>query len=264
MFQLQFRSFEAVEHGNYDTFVPVVSHDEFSLIAQETNRMILGLRERERIRRAFGKYMGPPVAEAVLTSEQETNLGGRLVDVAVLFTDLRDFTPLSEQHTPHQVVEILNRFFGLVVRAVHDRQGVLDKFVGDAAMAVFGLDGRGNPCEQALAVAVDLREGLEALNAEHRERGLTELDFGIGAHYGPVIAGNIGSEERLEYTVIGDTVNTASRLEGVTRELPTNLAISGKVYEALPDAARAQLEYVTECSLKGKSEMLPVYGFAAA
>lgn len=151
MFDLQLRALSAVESGNYDSFVPVVSRDEFSQIASHTNGMIVGLRDRERIKRSFGKYLSPTIAESILSSEEETNLGGREVEVAVQFTDLRGFTPYSEKVEPQELLEILNEYFTMVVDHVHGHEGVLDKFIGDAAMAVFGLEAEcGNVCDNAL------------------------------------------------------------------------------------------------------------------
>ncbi len=262
MFDLQMEAFGAVEKGNYDTFVPVVSNDEFSMIAEQTNQMIVGLRERERIKRAFGKYMSPTVAQTVLSNEQETNLGGREVEVAVLFTDLRNFTPLSERCTPQEVVGLLNEYFSMVVETVHRHGGVLDKFIGDAAMAVFGLDEGGNACEDAVQTAFEIRQGLEVLNRRFAARGLPEVRNGVGVHFGVVVAGNIGCEQRLEYTVIGDAVNTASRLESLTKELPSVIAISETVYERLGVELRDGLIFVGEHDLKGKSGKIPVYGLS--
>lgn len=262
MFDLQLKAFSAVEKGNYESFVPVVSRDEFGLIAQHTNQMIGGLREKDRIERAFGKYMSPLVADAVLHNEQETHLGGREVNVAILFTDLRDFTPLSEKCTPQEVVEILNSYFTMVVDAVHKHGGVLDKFIGDAAMAVYGLDGNDGH-EDAVHSAFEVLQGIESLNQNLTKRGLPNIKIGIGIHCGPVIAGNIGSEERLEYTVIGDAVNTAARLESLTKELPSTLAISNDVCSVLSEEMMGKLVYLDDYDLKGKSEKIPVYGLKA-
>lgn len=264
MFDLQLKAFRSVEAGDFDTFVPVVSQDEFSRIAEHTNRMIEGLRERERIKSAFGKYVDASVAESILSHETETNLGGRDAEVAVLFTDLRDFTPYAERCTPQELLAILNQYFTMVVGCVHSHNGVLDKFIGDAAMAVYGLDRCQNPCEAALQTALGIRDGLEILNADLTGRGLTPLRNGIGIHYGRVVAGNIGSEERLEYTVIGDAVNIASRLESATKDLSSPIAISMDGYNLLETATQKQLTHLGEVSLKGKSEPCPVYGLAEA
>ena len=263
MFELQLKAFDAVGHGNYDTFVPVVSHDEFSLIAEQTNHMIVGLQERERIKRAFGKYMSPAVAEAVLNSEEETKLGGRQVEAAVLFSDLRDFTPMSERCSPQETVGILNAYFTMVVKAVHQHGGILDKFVGDAALAVFGLAGCENPSEDALRATLEIQEGLEELNVRFEAEGRPTLRNGNGIHFGPVVAGNIGSEERLEYTVIGDAVNTASRLQALTKEIPSTVAVSDEIYQRVGSEVRPKLRYVGSCNLKGKAEAVPVYGLTS-
>jgi len=259
IFEYQLKAFVAVERGNFEVFVPVVSRDEFGLIAQQTNQMIQGLGQKERIEKAFGKYMSPQIAEAVLDNEQETRLGGREVNVAILFTDLRDFTPLSEKCTPQKVVEILNAYFTLVVSAVHKYHGVLDKFIGDAAMAVYGLDGS-DAHEDAVRSALEIFEGLEKLNQELAAKERPVLHNGIGIHCGPVVAGNIGSEERLEYTVIGDAVNTAARLEGLTKMLPSKLAISSDVHAFLSRDIGKQLVYLDDYDLKGKSDKMSVYG----
>jgi len=262
MFELQLDTLGAVQRGDLERAVPVVTNDEFGLIAGATNRMIDGLRDKERIERAFGKYLSPSVAQAVLDSEQETRLGGRLVSATVLFTDLRGFTPLSEKCSPEEMVGLLNEYFTMVVRAVHDSAGILDKFVGDAAMAVFGLDGQSDGCDSAFGTAIAIREGLVELNAGLAARDLPSLENGIGIHHGAVVAGNIGSEERLEYTVIGDAVNVASRLEGLTKELRTPLAVSREVRDRISSESQDRVVELGAWQLKGKSEPVAVYGLS--
>ncbi|MFC1526968.1 adenylate/guanylate cyclase domain-containing protein [Candidatus Latescibacterota bacterium] len=262
MFELQLEALHHVEAGELDASVPVVSHDEFSTIAEHTNAMIAGLRERERIRSIFGKYVSAPVAEEILESEGGDALGGREVQVAVLFTDLRNFTPFAESCSPPEVVQILNEYFTRVVNAIHRHQGVLDKFIGDAAMGVFGLGGDPN-CGQALSAAREIRAELADMNRGLEARNLPTLDNGVGIHIGPVVAGNIGSAERLEYTVIGDAVNTAARLESLTKEVQVPVLVSQDVYDRLADNARADLQPLGAHVLKGKAEPMPVYGLSA-
>ncbi|MBT5831449.1 MAG: adenylate/guanylate cyclase domain-containing protein, partial [Candidatus Latescibacteria bacterium] len=191
-----------------------------------------------------------------------THLGGREVNVAILFTDLRDFTPLSEKCSPREVVEILNEYFTLVVEAVHTHHGVLDKFIGDAAMAVFGLDGK-SAHENAILSAFDIQAGLITLNQKLTAQDRPNISNGIGIHCGPVVAGNIGSEERLEYTVIGDAVNTAARLESLTKELPSTLAVSETLYMQSSSQTQNQLIYLQDYALKGKADKIAVYGLPA-
>ena len=260
MFDLQLGALGTVGQGDYSAAVPVVSNDEFSLIAERTNEMIAGLRERERIKTIFGKYVNSTVARQILGQAGGADLGGREVQVAILFTDLRNFTPLSERCTPHEVVAILNQYFSLVVQEIHRHGGEVDKFIGDAAMAVFGLGGSINPCQEGLQAALGIRRVLEIINRELAARQLPAVDNGIGLHYGQVIAGNVGSPERLEYTVIGDAVNVAARLEGLTRSLSSPVAISADVYIRIEAPARAGLRLLGEHTLKGKAAPLPVYG----
>jgi adenylate cyclase len=262
MFDLQLGALGSVREGDYSAAVPVVSNDEFSLIAERTNEMIAGLRERERIKTIFGKYVNSTVATQILGQEGGADLGGKETEVAILFTDLRNFTPLAERCTPHQVVEILNQYFSLVVQEIHRCGGEVDKFIGDAAMAIFGLGGGADPCPQAFDAALGIRRALGVLNRDLEVRRLPQVDNGIGLHHGQVIAGNIGSPERLEYTVIGDAVNVAARLEHLTRTLPSPVALSQEVYIRLGEEARAGLRHLGEHALKGKAAPLPVYGLA--
>mgnify|MGYP001611013991 CR=1 FL=1 len=248
MFELQLDAFRSVERGDYSTFVPVVTNDEFGLIAETTNHMIAGLQEKERIRKAFGKYVSPLVADSILGSEEGSALGGRQTEVAVLFTDIRNYTALSERRSPPEIVALLNEHFTRIVDRVHAEGGVLDKFIGDAAMAVFGLDDPTTACERAVRAALAIRENMDG-----------RLETGIGIHYGPVVAGNIGSAERLEYTVIGDAVNVAARLESLTKELAAPLAISAAVHDRLPEDLRARFASRGEHALKGKAAAVPVY-----
>ena len=262
MFDLQLNALGAVGGGNYETFVPVVSRDEFSVIAEQTNGMIAGLREKERVKKIFGKYVSGPIAQEILDQEGGDILGGREARAAVLFTDLRNFTPFSERCSPQEVVQVLNQYFSMVVDAIHRHRGILDKFIGDAAMGVFGLDGGEKPCTEAVAAAADIRRGLAALNQRLAGRDLPPLECGIGIHFGPLVAGNIGSRERMEYTVIGDTVNTASRLEQLTKNLPAPVALSEEVVRHLEKNIRSQLQHLGEHQLKGKAAPLPVFGMS--
>lgn len=259
MFDLQLGALRQVEGGELDASVPVVSHDEFSTIAEQTNAMIAGLRERERIRNIFGKYVSAPIAEEILEREGGDTLGGREVQVVVLFTDLRNFTPFAEKCSPTEVVQVLNEYFTLVVEVVHRNEGVLDKFIGDAAMAIFGLGG-GRPCGQSLSAAREIRRELAAMNLRLEARNLPPLNNGVGIHYGPVVAGNIGASERLEYTVIGDAVNTAARLESLTKDVPAPVVVSQAVYDLLDESWTGQLQPLGAHAVKGKAEPIAVYG----
>ena len=262
MFEWERDALRAVAAGKLDVSVPVVSRDEFGEIAVGTNEMIEGLRERERIRRAFGKVVGSKVATKLLAGE--IKLGGEQREAAVLFTDLRGYTSLSEKLPPEQVVAVLNEYFTKMVAAVYENDGSVDKFIGDALMAEFGLFGEPDPCAAAFRTALAMREALREINLDLLKRGLPMVDNGIGIHFGRLVAGQIGSVDRLEYTVIGDCVNVASRLESLTRKIDSPIAISTAVYERLPDELRRRVMPVGEHELKGKSAPLLVYGIAPA
>jgi len=260
MFQLQLNALNEVSNGNYNTHVPVVSNDEFGLIANHSNQMIGGLREKERIRNIFGKYLSPSIAHAILENEEGTELGGRLTEVAILFADLRNYTTLSEKLHPRETLKFLNSYFTLLVDAIYESNGVVDKFIGDAVMAIYGLDNPENPCELAVKTASHMVVNLENFNLELQKQGMPSLSMGIGIHFGTVIAGNIGSKERLEYTVIGDAVNTASRLEQITKVVLSKIIISKDVFERIPRNMQSNATSLGEFELKGKSEKVHVYG----
>lgn len=255
----QLQAFEEVEKGNYHVMVPVATEDEFSLIAMKTNQMIVGLRERDKMKMVFGKYMSPTVANAILATECGAALEGRLVNVAIMFIDIRNYTVLAEKRTPQEVVTLLNAYFSLIVKCIHNRHGVVDKFIGDAAMTVFGLDDQELPEKPALEAAFDVLRLLPELNETLQARNLPAINIGVGIHSGPAIAGNIGSNERLEYTVIGDAVNIASRLESLNKDLKTTITISEKVYQAVPEELKSQFIAKGSFPLKGKSAELSVY-----
>ena len=234
-----------VESGDYDEEVPVFDGSELGLLQAGFNRMEAGLRERERMRDVFGRQVGEDVARSAL--ERGIELGGEELDVAVLFVDLIGSTQLASERSPVEVVELLNRFFGVVVDVVEQRGGMVNKFEGDAALAIFGAPiPRDDPATCALAAARDLAGRL-------READIG-LEAGIGVSAGPVVAGNIGAEQRFEYTVIGDPVNEASRLCELAKTRDGRVLASGRAVEAASDDERAHWELGDEVELRGRSE----------
>ena len=199
-----------VERGRIGRTVAVYEQSEIGRLQHGFNRMVAGLTERDRLRDLFGRHVGPDVAR--LAVESGRTLSGEDLDVAVLFIDLTDSTRLAASRPPHEVAELLNAFFRIVGAAVDAHGGFINKFQGDAALAVFGapnpLDGFGSA---ALATARTLTTALRELPA---------VDFGIGVSAGLVFAGNIGAENRYEYTVIGDPVNEAARLADAAKATP--------------------------------------------
>jgi adenylate cyclase len=216
-------------------------------------------RDKSQINSLFGQYVSPEVREKLV--RDRTGLVGERKVVAVLFADLRGFTTFSENAKPAEVVERLNQYFDRMVTVITSHGGTVDKFIGDAVMAVFGgLIPLANPATSALDAAIAMRAALVTLNREWAEKGLLPLDCGIGISYGEVLQGPIGSAHRKEFTVIGDIVNTAARLETATKELMTPVLLSDAFAAALPAASRSTLTPLGKLKLKGKEVPVTVFG----
>ncbi len=245
-----------VEQGDYHVEIEPASRDEIGILTDAFKSMAAGLEEREKIKHTFGKFVNPELAERALRGE--LTLGGEHSECAIFFSDLRNFTAMSESRKPAEVVEILNHYFTDMVRCVRDTDGVVDKFIGDAIMAHWGaLYSRGNDTENAVNAALMMRKALIEFNKASPEKGRPPLRIGCGINTGPVIAGQIGSEERLEYTVIGDAVNLASRIEYLNKHFGTDILISSASYEKVRG-----IYYVArmpEISIKGKSKPETVF-----
>jgi len=258
LFDLQTSVLAAVGQDDLARKVPVVTDDEFGAVAEHTNTMIDGLREKRRIRDVLGKVVDTRVAERLLASGEHPKLGGVRRNLAILVSDVRGFTTRTEHTEPEQLVADLNSYFTSMVSIVRDHGGVVDKFIGDGMLAVFGLDEPDCACESAVAAARDMLAALDALN-----RALSEpMRIGIGVHTGSVISGLIGSPERLEFTVIGDAVNTAARLESLTKEVGIPIVISQAVHDTLSQSARSAFKSLGTHPLKGKSNLVHVYGLS--
>ena len=218
--------------------------------------------ERQRVRDTFARFVPDQVVGEVLArTDEDLRLGGRRVEVTVLFSDIRGFTTFSEKRDPEEVLEILNRYHEEMTASVMDHGGTLVSFIGDGIYAVFGA-----PLEQvdhadrALAAALEMLEvRLPRVNEWMRERGVgEEFRIGIGLNSGPVMAGNLGSAQRLEYTAIGDTVNTAARLEGMTKGSGYSLFISDSSRELLSGEPTA-LDFVEDMPVRGRTEPIKVW-----
>ena len=242
-----------VENGILETRVHITSTDEVAVLARGFNGMVEGLRERERIRDVFGKYVSSEIRDQILKGEVE--LGGKEESATILFCDIRNFTTLSEEHSPAEIVEMLNQYFTEMVRAIRTHGGVVDKFIGDAVMAIFGAFGDvKNHASSALAAAEEMLRRLEAHNFLQQTRGEPIFEIGIGIHTGPVILGNIGSEDRREFTAIGDTVNTASRIESQTKTFGRSILFSKETHELSGRGV-----FAGEAALKGKAGSTLLY-----
>jgi adenylate cyclase len=237
------RALARIEAGELDVSVPVYDGTDVGLLQAGFNRMAAGLREREQLRDLFGRHVGVDVARQAL--EHGVELGGEQRDVAVLFIDLVGSTRLAAQRAPAEVVELLNRFFAIVVEVVEANGGFINKFAGDASLAIFGAPA---PLDDRNARGLDAARTL----ARRVSVELPECDFGVGVTAGVTVAGNVGATSRLEYTVIGDPVNEASRLAEVAKTMPGRVAASGDVVAAADDDERRRWSPAHEVTLRGR------------
>ena len=222
--------------------------------------------ERTRTRAVFARFVPDAVVDQVLQragEDGDPRLGGERMDATVLFSDLRGFTTFAEDRDPEQVIEVLNRYLTAMSDEILDHGGTLVAYMGDGIMAVFGAPvAASDHADRGLAAARAMLARLREFNAWMREHGLGDgFKMGIGLHSGPVMSGNVGSARRLEYAAIGDTTNTAARLEGMTKGTPYQLFVAEPTRDRLRDAP-AELEFVSELEIRGREQPLRVWGLA--
>jgi adenylate cyclase len=243
------RALARVKLGDFNVRVPVYDGSQIGQLQLGFNEMVGGLQERERIREAFGTYVDPEVAAHVL--EEGTDLAGEEVEVTLMFIDVRNFTGFAERTPARDVVSTINRLFERIVPIIHSSGGRVDKFVGDGLLAVFGAPRRQpDHADKALAAALEIADAASAAG---------ELEIGVGLNSGTVVAGNIGGDQRYEFSVIGDPVNVATRVEAATRQTGDTVLLAGRTVELLKDPP-VELVERPGVELRGKQETVPVYG----
>jgi adenylate cyclase len=231
---------------------------DFSLPFVATQVLGAGLDwlERRRVRQAFGRYLSPQVADAVLADAP--SLVGQRRRVSVLFSDLRGFTTLSETTAPEEVARRLDEYFEVMTRIIFQHGGMVNDFIGDAVMAVFGAPlADPDHALHAVQTALAMGEELQTLNARWADAGLPSLRMGIGIHSGDVFAGNVGGRARTKYTIVGDTVNVGSRVEGLNKELGTTILVTEATFSMLEGRVKAR-----DCgslAVKGRHEPVRVF-----
>jgi len=261
-----------VANGNLDVKVESKGNDEVAVLAHSFNSMIAGLQEGSIYRDLLGRTVSPEVREQLrhTFSSGDLRLEGQDAVATVMFADIRDFTSLAEKSDPSTIFEWLNEYFGVLLPSITESSGVVNKLDGDAVLAFFGilpkiLDSQTSAfC--ACQAALQMNQAIVALNERRRDRGDLPFITGIGIHTGEVIAGGLGTHDRIHYTIIGDTVNTTQRIEGLTRELFTDngVLISQATLDALGDQKeRFVLEPIGRHSVKGKEERIMVYRLVA-
>jgi class 3 adenylate cyclase len=244
------RATERVRAGDFGARVPVVATDETGALAQSFNMMIEGLQERERLRSAFGAYVDPALAERVV--KDGGDFTGEELEVSVLFLDVREFTAFAERAEPHQVVALLNDLWELAVPVLLRHGGHANKFIGDGLLGVFGApDHLPDHADQAVAAALEIARSVT-------DRFHGAITVGIGVNSGPVIAGTVGGGGRVEFTVIGDVVNTAARVEAATRETGDSVLITEATRCLLTTAEWPMVQRRT-VGLKGKQVQVQLW-----
>jgi adenylate cyclase len=242
--------------GDLTVDLAVPSRDEIGILTAAFNTMTTSLREKVMITRAFARYVDRDVADELLKDPAHLVLKSERREVTVVFCDLRGFTPLSERLSSEEVVLLLNQFYELMIEATFRNGGTLDKFLGDAVMAIFGAPiAHPDHALRAVRAAVAMREGVERLSRRRIRRGGEPLTVGIGVSTGETVAGTVGTDDRMEYTVIGDSVNVAARLESTAK--PMQILIAGRTWEVVKDVVKARSLGVVR--VRGTEEEIEVY-----
>ncbi len=245
-----------VATGDLEARVPVRSTDELGELIEHFNAMVEDLRQGERLREIFGRYVSPVVARQAF--ERGIALGGEVVRATAMFVDLRGFTAMTERATPAHVVEVLNEYYALVERVCEEHAGVLTQFLGDGVVVVFGAPLRPlhDHALEAVRAAVALQRALAERNAAHPDEPLVA---GVGICTGDMIAGNVGAGDRVTYTIVGDAVNQAARLQVKTRDLGASILITESTCRALGPADSLALQPRGAVALKGIAAPVEVY-----
>ena len=256
LFNIQINALQHIQDGKLEEYIPVLSRDEFGVISQKMNLVIDELREKDKILHTLESIVSPDIMRKLMHSDSNVLQQGENKHIAVFFCDLRKFTTYAEKNTSEDVIFFLNAYFSKIVDIVNEHNGEVNKFMGDAILAVFPLDDNTASIDDAIDTAWDIVMHSQAICLPDGER----FNVGIGIHMGPATAGTIGSQNRFEYTFIGDTVNIASRLDGLSKRLGYSIIISDEAYQNLSAAMKERFIDLGEQRIRGREKPLHVYG----
>jgi adenylate cyclase len=246
-----------VAAGTYGHPLQINTADEIGQLIGSFNRMVEGLRERDFIESTFGRYMDQEIAKELLRRPEAIRLGGEKREVAILMSDIRNFTPLSETLTPEGTIRILNDYFSHMIEAIQKHRGIIVDFFGDSVLVFF--DSLEGPVEKAIRQSVrcgfDMQERMKQFNLRMRAKDLPELQMGIGVNAGEVVVGNIGSEQRAKYGIVGSAVNLTSRIQARARG--GQILLSESVYRYLNQELRVKSTF--HVALKGVKEKVSLF-----
>jgi len=252
---------EAYSNGHYEQRISGERNDEIGVLMDSLNAMGEGLQRKEQVEQAFSRYVSPQVARRAIEDIEHADhleLGGRHVEASVLFADIVGFTSMSENMTPQEISSLLNLYFTNIARAVHFCHGHIDKYMGDCAMIVFGVpEEHEEHTFYALSCAWMILELVKQMNEIRTQRGLTTVEFRIGVNSGTMLAGNMGSTERMEYTVVGDSVNLASRLSHAG--IPGQVIVTGEMLDNQELVGRIVTTHRGKIKLRGKKEQISIF-----
>jgi len=248
---------ERVAKGVYGNPLPINRSDEMGQLTESFNKMVEGLKERDFISSTFGRYVDKEVAEELLKRPEASRLGGEKRKVAILFSDLRNFTPLSESLTPEQTIQLLNRYFSRMIEVVQRHKGIIVDFLGDALLVFFEplQSDVALSAQRAFQCASEMQKDLSQHNLENRTLALPELQMGIGVHVGEVVVGNIGSTSRAKYGIVGAAVNLTHRIQSIASA--GEIVLSESAYDLLKEHISVQVQ--SSVALKGVPKPVPLY-----
>jgi adenylate cyclase len=248
---------DAVSRGKFDVDLAVARADEFGRLLGEFENMVHELRDKEKLRQTFGLHVGKRAAEQILA--RDPGLSGVQEEVTVMFVDMRSWTARTSVSAPADIVEIMNDFFRVSVRVVEEEhRGMVNKYLGDGFMAIFGAgDSSSNHVADAVAAGREILAAVKQLNDHLATKGRGPIQIGIGIHSGPAIVGSIGSPQRLEFTAIGNTVNIASRMQGLTKETGRPLLVTAAVRDRSGDSF--SFEELPPQEVRGIDGRLPIF-----
>jgi class 3 adenylate cyclase len=246
-----------ISKGVYGEPVPEKGRDEISQLIHSFNMMTEGLKERDRIADTFGRYMDPDIARELMRSPEAVRLGGQKREVTILMSDIRGFSAIAESLTPEQTITVINRYFSSMIEEIRKHRGIIVDFFGDGILTFFDpLDGELEATTaRAVRCALAMQRAAEALNSENERRGLPQLQTGIGVHVGMVVVGNVGSETRAKYGIVGSAVNITQRIE--SQAAGGEILLSESAYRKIVD--QVNLKHTVERDLKGVQERMRLY-----
>jgi len=243
---------EKIAHGDLESELEVKSDDEIGELAQSINQMVRGLRDRESIKQTIGRAVSPEVFEAIMSLDEKPFLHGEQLEVTILVGDFRGFTSASERMRPEELIGFLNSYFSRFVDVIYENGGTLDKYLGDGIMVVFGAPvSQKDHADRALTSALEILRIVDTFNEERLKDGRDLLNYGIGLNSGKVVAGRIGTKNRFDYTVIGDSVNLAFRTQELCKKMESRLLLTENTKEALTEMA-PPMEFAGTVAVRGR------------